>query len=68
MVLAIAQAARTLEIDLIAEHVETEAIAAKLKQLGILYGQGYYLSRPQPLPKLADDETALTRQLRVSVS
>ncbi|HEX9877046.1 MAG TPA: bifunctional diguanylate cyclase/phosphodiesterase [Gammaproteobacteria bacterium] len=68
MVLAIAQAARSLEIDVIAEHVETEAIASKLAMLGIRYGQGFYLSRPQALPVLADEATAVVRQLRLSAS
>jgi diguanylate cyclase (GGDEF)-like protein len=59
MVMGIAQAAAMLGIETIAEHVETEAIAKKLRQLDVLYGQGYYFSRPQPMsdevPKSVQD-------------
>jgi len=49
MVAGIAQAATMLGIEAIAEHVETEAIATKLRQLDVRYGQGYYFSRPEPM-------------------
>ena len=44
MVTAIAQAAATLGIATIAEHVESEALRDKLRQLGVDYGQGYFYS------------------------
>jgi EAL domain-containing protein (putative c-di-GMP-specific phosphodiesterase class I) len=50
MVSGISQAAATLDIDTIAEHVETEEIAAKLRELGVGYGQGYYFSQPVAIP------------------
>jgi len=46
MVRAIAHAAQTLEIETIAEHVETAEIFDKLCEIGIAYGQGFHLSRP----------------------
>jgi EAL domain-containing protein (putative c-di-GMP-specific phosphodiesterase class I) len=34
---------------IVAEGIETEAELAALKKLGVPYGQGYYLGRPEPL-------------------
>ncbi len=50
MVSGITQAAATLKIDTIAEHVETEEIADKLRELGVGYGQGFYFSQPVAIP------------------
>ncbi len=55
MVGAIAQAASTLEIATIAEHVESEALKDKLLELGVGYGQGFFYSRPKPMPTSFDD-------------
>jgi Amt family ammonium transporter len=52
MVLAIAQAAKTLGIQTIAEHVEEEAVAVKLRGLGVDYAQGYFFARPQSLARV----------------
>lgn len=40
--------ARQLKLDTIAEGIETAAHAEKLRQLGCMYGQGYYFSKPMP--------------------
>ena len=56
MVSGIAQAAATLNIDTIAEHVETEEIADKLRELGVGYGQGYYFSQPVAIPSASYDD------------
>ena len=45
----IAKAAEILGIFTIAEHVETEALASKLRHYEISFGQGFYLGRPRPL-------------------
>ena len=45
---ATAMLARRLDMDLVAEGIETEAQAATLRDLGIRYGQGYLLGRPAP--------------------
>jgi EAL domain-containing protein (putative c-di-GMP-specific phosphodiesterase class I) len=34
----------------IAEFVETEAVLARLRLLGVDYAQGHHLARPAPLP------------------
>jgi len=55
MVAAIAQAASTLGIETIAEHVESEALKDKLQQLGVDYGQGFFYSRPTAMPTSFED-------------
>lgn len=64
MVTGIAQAAATLEIETIAEHVETEEIAAKLRELGVSYGQGYFFSQPVPMPSAFEGSVATAGSAR----
>ena len=49
---AIVALGRALDIDLIAEGVETEAERASLEMLGCRNYQGFLFSRPQPLDAL----------------
>ena len=42
--------ARTLELDVIAEGIETPAQLAALRELGAELGQGYLLGRPSSPP------------------
>lgn len=49
MVEAINNIGHVMGIKTIAEFVETEAIAAVLRGLGVDYAQGYYIGRPEPL-------------------
>ena len=67
MVRAIAQLARSMSIITVAEYVETEAIATRIAELGVDYGQGFAIGRPipladllteLPLPSSTADETA----------
>jgi len=44
-----------MNIDNIAEFVETEEILEHLKKIGIKYGQGYYFSKPLPAPLDSDE-------------
>jgi diguanylate cyclase (GGDEF)-like protein len=53
IVSGIAKAARTLGVSAIAEHVESGAIAERLFDLDVEYGQGFHLGRPQPFAKPA---------------
>lgn len=56
IVAAIVGVAHALGKRVIAEWVETEAVATTLRELGIEYGQGYYLGVPSPeLPRLPGD-------------
>jgi len=54
IVSGIARAARTLGVSAIAEHVESEAMADKLRELDVDFGQGFYFGRPQPFVGVAD--------------
>ncbi|MCE0538671.1 bifunctional diguanylate cyclase/phosphodiesterase [Kineosporia rhizophila] len=50
--------ARSLQVDVVAEGIETEPQRERLADLGIAYGQGYHLCRPQPAAAM----TALLRE------
>jgi EAL domain-containing protein (putative c-di-GMP-specific phosphodiesterase class I) len=52
LVRAIAQLARSLAITTVAEYIETEAISARIAELGVDYGQGFAIGRPIPLADL----------------
>jgi EAL domain-containing protein (putative c-di-GMP-specific phosphodiesterase class I) len=54
IVSGIARAARTLGLSVIAEHVENAAMADKLRELDVDFGQGFYLGRPQTFVGIAD--------------
>ena len=49
IVSGIARAARTLGVATIAEHVESAAVADRLRELDVTLGQGFHFGRPQPL-------------------
>jgi EAL domain-containing protein (putative c-di-GMP-specific phosphodiesterase class I) len=52
MVRAIAQLAHSMQITTVAEYIETEAIGARIAELGVDYGQGFAIGRPIPLADL----------------
>ncbi|HTV79267.1 MAG TPA: EAL domain-containing protein [Steroidobacteraceae bacterium] len=52
MVEAICTIARSLGIFTVAECVESEAVLAELKRIGVDFVQGYLLARPQPIAQL----------------
>ena len=49
LVRAIVQMAQTLGLKTIAEFVETSEIAAQLREIGVDFGQGYGLHKPELL-------------------
>ncbi|NNC64505.1 MAG: PAS domain S-box protein [Gammaproteobacteria bacterium] len=51
---AIARMASALEIQTIAERVESEDVMKRLGQLGICYAQGYYVAGPRPVSELPE--------------
>jgi EAL domain-containing protein (putative c-di-GMP-specific phosphodiesterase class I) len=55
MVRAIAQLARTMCMDTVAEYVETDEIRRRVAALGVDYGQGFCLGKPQPLAEVLKD-------------
>jgi EAL domain-containing protein (putative c-di-GMP-specific phosphodiesterase class I) len=55
MVRAILQIARQLELETVAENVESEAAASQLAALGVTYGQGIALGPPVPFDTVLAD-------------
>ena len=47
IVVAITQIAKTLKIGCVAEFIEDEATLQALREIGVDYGQGYFLHRPE---------------------
>jgi EAL domain-containing protein (putative c-di-GMP-specific phosphodiesterase class I)/ActR/RegA family two-component response regulator len=54
MLRAIVTFGATLDIDVIAEGIETAEQLAVLRAIGCRYGQGFFLGRPQPVAAIAD--------------
>ncbi|MGE8497084.1 MAG: EAL domain-containing protein [Pseudomonas sp.] len=57
MVRSMQQIAEQLGLQTVAEFVEHQTTLDCLRDLGIDYAQGYFIDRPQPLARLADDAT-----------
>jgi diguanylate cyclase (GGDEF)-like protein len=55
MVVAIAKLASTLGMETVAGHVETDAIRARAAQLGVDYGQGFFIGKPMALDDAVRD-------------
>jgi diguanylate cyclase (GGDEF)-like protein len=52
MIKAIAQLAKVMCMETIAEYVETDPIRARMADLGVDYGQGFAMGKAQPLEQL----------------
>ncbi len=52
MVQVIAQLARTMSLDTVAEYVETDDIRQRIAQHGVDYAQGYAVGRAEPFDEL----------------
>ncbi len=63
----IVELARGMSIETVAEYVETEAIVAALRRLGVDYAQGYAFGKPEPLEgilkSLEEDESRRLHRL-----
>jgi diguanylate cyclase (GGDEF)-like protein len=63
----ILQIAREYQLDIVAEYVESEAIARRLLAMGIQRGQGYLFGKPEPLElaldKLGEEEREALKEL-----
>lgn len=55
MVSSINQVAHIMGIETIAEYVESDSIRAALETLGVDYGQGFALARPEPLDNILQE-------------
>lgn len=49
---SINEIAHVIDARTIAEHIETPAVLWELKRMGIDYGQGFHIGRPEPLKKV----------------
>ncbi len=67
VVRAILDLAKALGLRVVAEGIETETAAERLRRMGCPIGQGYFYSRPLALPDLAgwihDRRTSLVTEL-----
>ncbi len=65
LVTGINTVAHELHCRIIAEGIETEAQLKELRSMGVSYGQGFYLGRPQPVETIeAELERALPRTMK----
>jgi EAL domain-containing protein (putative c-di-GMP-specific phosphodiesterase class I) len=55
MVAAINQVGQAMGLRTIAEYAENDLVIDQLKKIGVDYGQGYGLGKPQPFLKLLQD-------------
>ena len=55
MVRAIAQLARTMGMETVAEYVETDDLRTRMAALGVDYGQGFAIGRPVPIDQVLAD-------------
>lgn len=54
MVAAITQVAKVMELDTVAEYVEQEDTRELIRKLGVDYGQGHAIGKPEPLADVLD--------------
>jgi len=55
MIKAIAQLAKVMCMETIAEYVETDALRVRMADLGVDYGQGFAMGKAQPLEDLLEE-------------
>jgi diguanylate cyclase (GGDEF)-like protein len=55
MVRAIAQLARTMGMQTVAEYVETDELRTRMAGLGVDFGQGFAIGRPMPIEDVLGD-------------
>lgn len=58
--------ARAVGVKTVAEHVETDAVLARLRELGVDFAQGYLLHRPEPLDAACRLGTGAERRKQVN--
>lgn len=63
MVAAITQVAKVMELDTVAEYVESNATKSLLRKLGVDYAQGHATGKPRPLELILNE---VSGQARVS--
>jgi EAL domain-containing protein (putative c-di-GMP-specific phosphodiesterase class I) len=63
MVRAIVELARDLDIESVADLVESDAVLAKLREVGVDFVQGGRIHRPEELKSLLDTEARAASQV-----
>ena len=66
IVRAILSLAQSLNLEVVAEGIETEAQHAALQALRCAYGQGYLFAKPQPLEEVSRTYAAPQPPLKVA--
>jgi len=64
MVTAITQVAKVMELETVAEYVETDEILQIVTDLGVNYAQGFAIGRPIPLDHILQALTGKDREVR----
>ena len=64
---SVTQVGQSMNLKIIAEYVEDDKIIALLTKMGVDYGQGYGISKPQPLTEMIKPHLAATPQLAEAV-
>ncbi|MEH6726017.1 MAG: EAL domain-containing protein, partial [Hyphomicrobiales bacterium] len=59
IVAAVVELAKNLGSDVVAEKVENEETITQLRKLGVTYGQGFHLHRPEMLDDLIQRRLSL---------
>ena len=54
IVASVVELARNLGFDVVAEKIKNEKILTQLIKLGVTYGQGFHLHRPEPMDDILD--------------
>jgi EAL domain-containing protein (putative c-di-GMP-specific phosphodiesterase class I) len=62
MVAAITQVARVMELETVAEYVESDKAKALITKLGVDFGQGHTFGRPVPLLEVLDGLGEVSRK------
>ena len=61
MVAAITQVAKVMQLETVAEYVESEKIRTLITELGVDFAQGHIIGKPLPIAPVLDDLSALTK-------
>jgi len=65
MIKAIAQLAKAMSMETVAEYVETDSLRASMAELGVDYGQGFAMGKHQPLEQLLEELAVFEATVKV---
>lgn len=64
LVKAVNDISHSLDKHSVAEYVESKEIFDSLKEIGIDYGQGYFIAKPMPIKLLIDEMPKIVRKIK----